>query len=227
MLNRNGFFLSMALMFAPFASADYYLKFETSGSNIGLSALLSANSGSWIDVSIIDTHPTDGSVHYENSRIGAWVSYLNAKRATNNNNKTTFYFADVPRSLTITNTSDGSKTTITEGGDAVRFNSAPAFLLPDGLLVAPGIARISSNSYKIYMAAAMPIAKMAFYQSLDPDEFSGARLSGTNGFCVEGWSESPFEPGYVELFQVVKTGTYACESMPMFGGKLSHVIKFK
>lgn len=228
-------FLFLIVVITSSANADYYLKFTASGASLPNGTKLVDSTASWIDVSIIDTHPNDGPIHYENSLIGSYTKFnrtyspsINGYRGDHDN--LYFYYEGVPKSVTIKNTNTGVKRVITAGNQPERFNNAPAFLLPDRLVVAPGLSVIKTGSSttavsgKIYVVASMPMRPVVGY-SYDATIFDNniaAHIRQTELNCVEGWTESHYK-GAIAIWKVVET----CQSFQMFAGDLSHVIKFE
>lgn len=189
-----------------FAFADYFLKFETSGATHDHTTLFSTDSNTWITVSIVDvSYPLYGPAHYPNTQIGAftcWAAENTGAEYKTNVNHTKSYFAEVPRSLTILNLLDGTKTVITAGDGTFSFlpPATPAFLLPDGLLVTAGMsANWETDTFAIFMAATMAVRATAAHGR----DFGIPELStGSNGYvasdsstnsghlCAVGWAPS-------------------------------------
>ena len=214
----------------------YYLKFEASGATHDSVNQLSANSEAWIKVSIVDSHPTNGPVHWENSDIGSWTKDLysgSGKTLWKNRlvNNYQFYYANVPRSITIINNDNGNATKITAGDAAQQFNGAPSFLSPDGLLVAPGMARQSNGVLRIYVAAATRIKSIPYetaaygYKGFPKWIHDGQDMDSV---CLQGWTESMDKPTFAEIWQAVKyteSGFGAhCTSTLIYHGNLSHIV---
>lgn len=212
----------------------YYLKFTSSGATHDGTSTFKDNVGAYLEVSIVDSFPTDGPVHWKNSQTGSFT-FENAnkhKKIEGTTNNLHYYYADVPRSITIIDNSSGTQTTITHGNAPVKFSSAPSFLLPDGMLVAPGL---SHNPRKIYVAAAMPIRRLPAYEPFSGYDFRGGlrykKDTGKNDFsCLQGWSESVRVVGEVEIWQAVYDYLNStsvdgqCATSKIYRGKLSHIV---
>lgn len=148
--------LSGSAITSESAAAEYYLKFTTSGSAIS-SDNLQSQSAAWVDVSVVTSVGSDGNVHWPNSEVGSDVSYYISyygNKTLPGANKNSFYVADVPRSITITEHDGASSMTITAGDAPKRFSLGPSFLLPDGFLVAPGVNKTNATTRYVRMVAA-------------------------------------------------------------------------
>ncbi len=211
----------------------YYLKFTSSGASHSGNSTFKDNAGAWLEVSIVDTHPTDGPIHWKNSQTGSFTgeSASGHKKRYGTYNNLQFYYADVPRSLTVIENSSGTPTTITAGSSPVRFTSAPSFLLPDGLLVASGVSQYPARN--IYVIAAMPIRFIPATDSYEHIEYRGNhsyhRDSGKNDRnCLQGWTEAALTMGSVEIWQAVESSNSSadgkCASSRIYRGPLSHIV---
>lgn len=213
----------------PGARADYYLKFTTSGASIGTNDLVSSSASAWIDVSIVElsSPPVDGPVHVPGSLVTAHSRFQNsAVQKYLNVDHLNIYYADVPRSITIKNLSSGVSAVVTSGENPVRFGNAPAFILPDSLLVSIGVSYISVPvSNKLVISAAMPVRMVAIHAYTNPHNFRPSDLinSATSFFCAEGWQESTSRPTYIEVWQAAKVNN-SCNSVLSFAGKLTHRV---
>lgn len=227
--------LLVTISLSDIALSDYYLKFEATGATHPSNQSLGADTNAYLFVSIVDTYPTDGPIHFENSNIGSRV-YV---QTVNYHNKDTtlsnrwFYVADVPRSVELMNLATGGRETISFGDSPKQLNNAPALLLPDGLVVASGF---EDNNYvqKNFVVAAMPAHMTAAPHQ--PVSFQSARdPTNTNSyyvathFCVDGWNDSVLNKNAIEIWQTVphKTAGNACLGFQSFSGPLTHRISFR
>lgn len=224
---------------SPHTFADYFLKFETSGGSHDPDTLFSANTNAWIKLSIVGTYPTDGPVHYPGSHTGAFTRYNHLK--TVGVDHTRFYFAEVPRSVTIINKSDGAKSTITEGDVPVTFAGAPspAFYMPDSLLVTTGLSKdFVADVFNVFMAAAMPVSRYGD----QGNPFGIINKSGSNytetysrlhdtAVCASGWAPSSTDGDGFTMVQAVNHGAGGngsiCYARMMSKGKISHVVRYQ
>lgn len=218
------------VLWCPNLFAEYYLKFTATGASLGSNQKIYENGAGLLKVSIVENFPTDGPIHFKNSRIGSWTKYVNSSSGskTAGVDNLNFYVADVPRSISIQNLVDGANTLITAGETPVDFDNAPAFLLEDGLVVAPGISDHGSGGpYEVYVAAAMPATAVTGSRSLDVDDFTQTDVRIANETCVEGWFQSGTRGDHIEIWQVVgESGSgNDCFSVSMYGGKISHVVR--
>ena len=222
---------------SPHTFADYYLKFETSGGSHNPDTLFSTNTNTWIKVSIVDVYPTDGPVHYPGSNTGAFTRFNNKVNGTDH---LRFYYAEVPRSVTIIDKSDGTRTTVKAGDDPETFDGAPspAFYMPDTMLITTGLSQdFNADIFKVDMAATMP---MTLYGD-QGNPFGIAFKSGSNyrwdysyfnhSGCAMGWAPSFTHGEEYTMVQAVSTGTggngKSCYGAVMSKGKISHVIRFQ
>lgn len=236
-LNKRGvfkFFPLIMLLASGHAHAKiYYLKFTSSGASHSHINVFKDNAGAWLEVSIVDSHPTDGPIHWKNSQTGSFTGESSSghKKRYGTFNNLHFYYGDVPRSLTLINNATGTPTKITAGDAPVRFSSAPSFLLPDGLLVASGVSQHPTRN--IYVVAAMPIRYIPATDSYEHVEYRGNwsfhRDQGKNDRnCLQGWTEAALTIGAVEIWQAVESSNSSadgkCASSRIFRGPLSHIV---
>lgn len=229
------------LFLTPYVYSDYFLKFETSGAahDYG-NQTLPSNSGAWLKVSIVDTYPVGKVVHFPGSQIEAWPGY---KFSASNNgysrkddgvNHTEFYVSDIPRSITLRTLSDGQKETVSFGDAPKTLSAAPAVLLPDQLVVAPGVEIDHKfNNHKIYIAAAMPVRPLVSNGQNGSDVLgfdlrNEVVAKGNN--CVQGWYTSAVHGEAIEMRHAVTSwpaNSANCWSIAAYTGKLSHRITFE
>lgn len=238
---KNGFWLGFFLVcISPHTFADYYLKFETVGGTFDYNTSIhNTGSAKTVNVSIVDAPANDGRVHWPRSMVGAKAKiYYRAAYSSStttftsntggaNQDKTVFYVADVPRSVTIHSSTGTSKTVITFGETPQAFGSAPNFLLPDGLLVAPGLSyyynRSSNGSItknnKVFMVAAPPLRST-------PVGAGGGSVS-YHLSCAAGWGDLG---GNVAIWQ---NGVYnktnadpTCYSVSVYNGSNQRIVRY-
>lgn len=239
------------LLFAAESKAEYYLKFETSGAVLPNGTPLNSSGDAWITVSVVDlqTFPLDGPVHFPGDRSGAEVYYRNESGSYIKNvevNYTKFYVAEVPRSLTVRNRSNGLRHVLTAGGGAQTYTNAPAILLEDGLLVTTGIAFAValddlSYSQSIFITAAPPRTIGAvntdenFTVASFPPAFSSlahvfTRLQDRSyASCTTGWYNAGVEGNTIAMSQsnARPPPTGGCANHLIYLGRLSHVVRFE
>lgn len=239
------FLIFVYLLFVSLQShAMYYLKFTTSGAVHNSTTSFVSDANTWIDVSVIDTYPTDGPVHFYGSMTGAFVNYQNLKTNVDYAN---FYFADVPRSVTFFDKSDGSQIVITHGDPVKRFPAptTPAFLMPDGLLVTAGMsADYDADLLKIFMAATMPVRSMSDVAYTGPETSvfgipwvqSGSIVhydanTDYRQNCKVGWAPAMDDGKGFTMLQTVPYGGAnngeICYTTVMSRGQISHVVLFR
>lgn len=223
---------------SPNALADYYLKFETSGASHDPETLFSANTNTWMRLSIVDTYPTNGPVHYPHSRTGAFTKIGGKSQGVDH---TFFYVADVPRSVTIVDKSDGSRARLDAGQTPVTYPGAPspAFLMPDALLVTTGLSQdYDADVFKVFLAATMPVT--AHTDRGNPFGVFEKNAQGNYRIdynaidqraCHSGWGEAGSNGGEFVMLQIRATdvgiSASRCHSSVMSKGAISHVILFK
>lgn len=219
----------LCLLFVSPVYADYYLKFETSGAALPDNTALNASNDAWLKVSIIDTYPTDGPVHYEGSETGAWPMYKHATYYTKTVgvNYLNFYYADVPRSLTLIDKTTGGKTVISVGDQPHPITGAPAVLLPDSTMVAPGVA-VNDTSYSIYIVAARPVKLMTDRYDLDPSAPDLTNYITNHNRCLQGWMPSSVDAEGVNIVQCVNNTTSdSLMTTFHYSGFLTHVVRLQ
>ena len=225
----------------------YYLKFEVQGGSHDAATTLASNAAANVTVSIVSTHPTDGPVHWKNSMIGASVTDNGTGQSNQvyqknqgDLNNTTFYFADVPRTLTVVDNASGVPALV-KFGTTQTFTGAPSFLLPDGLLVAPAVARTHSTAwpyefFEVFLSAAMPVRPAPLPYNSPAGDFKQVQNVFENDtedrVCIQGWMESALHPGQVEVWQTVpyqsghntSATNQSCAMTQVYRGPLSHII---
>lgn len=215
-LRRATSILFVAIVFLvswPARASDYYIKFETSGQQHTYGPSLESNAHAWMKVSIVDTFPTNALVHYEGSRIVASAKW---------HQKTTFYVADVPRSIAIRNTATGARSTLTVGDSPISYSGAPSFLLPDQLIVATGLSLSPGTSASIRIAADMPMRAHVYN-----NYFATSNSLVRQDTCASGWTHST-QAGVISMAEPeYNTSLSICQFQNQYKGKLSHVIKFE
>ncbi|MEM7282895.1 MAG: hypothetical protein AAF438_14850, partial [Pseudomonadota bacterium] len=84
--------------------------------------------------------------------------------------------------------------------------------------------------YNAFIAATMPVRQIAFDENVFTPNFNllSPQKSANTNSCAQGWHESGNHPGYVEMWQMVHDTWYPnCESIMMFGGKITHIVQFR
>ncbi|MBO6656868.1 MAG: hypothetical protein JJ934_08235 [Pseudomonadales bacterium] len=225
------------VVISPCALADY-LKFETSGGSHDPNTAFALNTNTWMKVSIVNTYPTDGPVHFPNSRTGAYTLYRASPFIKDTNvDYTSFYVADVPRSVTLIKKSDGTRQTITHGDpQPADFPGAPspAFLLPSGLLVTTGLsADYEADVFRVFLAATMPSGSTAntnlvFGIPHTMGNNKTSKYSLAKG-CTDGWAVSPKDgEGFTMMNPMAIVGFNAgCGSATMSEGTISHIVSYE
>lgn len=211
-------------------AAEYFLKFEASGSTIGATDSVLSSSVTWLKLSIVEGFPTDGPIHFKRTRTGSYTKYVesNRQKALGVDN-VYFYVADVPRSIMLTRLSDGSKEEIKHGQAPKTYANGPAFLMEDGLLVAPGISFDDSSGsevYKVFVAATMPVVTAFGHHEIDPSGFSPDSITINPDECAQGWFQSGVDGNGVIMVQAINRDTNTrCIKRAMYSGYITHIVR--
>lgn len=218
--------LFLMLLFSAESHAEYFLKFSASGATRG-SGGLASDPGAWLYVSIVTSTGGDGKVHWPGSGVGSEISYYYYRKSgsgtttynhftSNEDDQLHFYYADVPRSVTIKTVDGSQKTVITEGDAPVRFSNAPSFSFEDGLLVSPGA------SYYRHQIVPNPVIE---YQKIYVSAYEkmSAYPLGTDAQCNVGWT---YMKGKITVKQPFLTGGLCAHWTP-YAEPLSHVVRFE
>lgn len=239
-------FVYCLVLSSPAALADYYLKFEASGAALPIGTPLSTSNDAWLRLSIVDSYPQDGPIHYAGDNAIAEVSFRDYHGYFEKNTDvdyTTFYVADVPRSIQLVNRSTSTPTILSFGDTPITLSNAPAVVLGDGTMIAPGVAFVvpvsqSGYSQSIYIAASPPRSlggeplDANYTRSNFPPTFSNISLESalrdTQEHCTSGWHHGGVEGQAVMMWQA----TYApvnkgCQSYLIYVGKVSHVVRYQ
>ena len=223
--------IAIATLAWPASSlADYYLKFTATGGS-STTHDLSQDPLAVLSLSIVDTHPTSELIHEKGSGIvaltkvnSAALAYGTGQQGVDNLN---FYVADVPRSLTIKNRLTGQKSVISvDDPNPTPFVGAPAFLMSDGMVVAPGLSQAGSPR-KFYVASGMPAHQFSAFWGNGTDLGAASDLgwSGTEARCTSGWQQSMWRGDQIVIMQAMAgAGSTPCRSVTVYAGKLSHVV---
>ena len=226
----------LLLFLSPLAQAEYYLRFTASGAPLAQGELFKDSSDTWLELTIIQGHPSDGPVHYEGSLIGSELKVIRSNNGSAYReigvDHVNFYVADVPRSITIIdNSNGGSKFTLSYGDDPERLVGTPSVLMPDGLLVAPGLSadyRPDPDIQNIYVAAAMPKRPYTGTDKITPAIFPQDGWATLGSTCYHGWQTGTTDGESVEIWQAIarKNNSY-CDSVAVYSGYLTHVVRYE
>ncbi len=218
---------------------DYYLKVRTTLLGNAGNVSLQSEANAKLYVSIIDSLPSpiDGPVHYPHSLVEAYpkIDWPYATYGNQSPDHGVIYYSDVPRSVTLFHDATGVKTILKSGDPETTISGGVAIMLPDGLVVAPGLSWDTSGN-KFAIAAAMParpiIAHTGDFSKTDSNDPSAAeprhRVTRyyTRDGCVQGYVGSGHRQ-VVTILAMIPPSNSTCISMEVYSGPVEYRVRFE
>ncbi len=240
---KNVLLFIFLLFPAAAVAGDYYLKVRTTLLGNAGNVSLQSEANAKLYVSIVDSLPSpiDGPVHYPHSLIEAYPkiddgNWFQAPYGNPSPNYGVIYYSDVPRSVTLFHDATGVKTILKSGDPETTISGGVAILLPDGLVVAPGLSWDTSGN-KFAIAAAMPARPVTTHPSdfsktdgNDPSNVEPRNRNARNNSsdsCVQGYHASGHRQNVTIMAMLPTFYNATCRSMEVYSGPVEYRVRFE